>query len=316
MVIYMVLSLNHVVKPQSDLLNERAAISSDEKSVTKRLYVEGKKPKLTARDFEYMISNVKMIYKLPATLINTITLIKSDSHNDKRIMSDVDYKHLHELLISLDVEEYGFFEVTSERIFKGHGVPHKFALVLSIPMNPESFKSAPSIECQFEVARVYASTGNAANRVAGFLQKKGYGASPNHSMGGQLDYSMACEWAGIATVGRHSMAITPKSGACHRISIVYVNIHNLHEFIRPIAYDLEWIKSFCEKCGKCIRKCPTQAILDKPVIQGGTYTARIIYENCCDGFEKYGCGVCIKECPFTTIGYEKIKDKFLNTIIK
>ena len=241
------LSLNRVVKPQSDLLNKSATVFSDEKSATKRLYVEGKKPQLTTSDFKYMIRNIKKIYRLPASLINTTKLIKSDRHNDKRIMSDTDYKQLYELLMSLDVEEYGFFEVTPERIFQGYGVPHKFALVLSIPMNLDSFKSAPSIECQLEVARVYASTGNAANRVADFLQSEGYGASPNHSMGGQLDYSMACEWAGIGTVGRHSMAITPRSGACHRIPIVYVGIDNLHEFIQSNSHELEWVKSFCEK---------------------------------------------------------------------
>ncbi len=310
------LSLNRVVKPQSDLLNKSATVFSDEKSVTKRLYVEGKKPQLTTSDFKYMIRNIKKIFRLPTSLTNTTKLIKSDRHNDKRKMSDNDYKQLHELLMSLDVEEYGFFEVTPERIFKGYGVPHKFALVLSIPMNLDNFKSAPSIECQLEVARVYSSTGNAANRVADFLQSKGYGASPNHSMGGQLDYSMACEWAGIGSVGRHSMAITPRSGACHRISIVYVGIDNLHEFIQSNYQELVWVKSFCEKCGKCIRKCPTQAILDQPAIRGGTNPTKIIYENCCEGFTKYGCGVCIKECPFTTIGYEKIKGNFENKTTK
>ena len=303
------LSLNRVVKPQSDLLNKSATIFSDGKSSTKRLYVEVT-PQFTTRDFKYLFSNIKKIYRLPATLIETIKLIKSDRHNDKTIMSEIDFNQLQKLLMRLGVEEYGFFEITPEKIFKGYGVPHRFALVLSISMNAERFKSAPSIECQLEVARVYASTGHAANRVAKFLQNKGYNASPNHSMGGQLDYSMACEWAGIGTVGRHSMAITPKNGACHRISIVYVGINNLHEFIQPNTHELEWVKSFCEKCGKCIRTCPTHAILDYPVDQDGANPTRIIYDNCSEGFKKYGCGVCIKECPFTSIGYKKIKSNF------
>lgn len=306
------LSLNRVVKPQSDLLNKSAIIFSDDKSTKKRLYVEGKKPQLTTSDFKYMIRNIQKIYRLPASLMNTIKFIKSDRQKDKRMMTDLDYQQLHELLLSLGVEEYGYFEVTPERLFKGYGVPHKYALVLSIPMKRDSFKSAPSIECQLEVARVYASTGSAANRVADFLQSKGYGASPNHSMGGQLDYSIACEWAGIGIVGRHSMAIIPKSGACHRISIVYVGIDNLHEFIQTDAHELEWVKSFCEKCGKCIKKCPTQAILTQPATANGVNPTKIIYENCCEGFTKYGCGVCIKECPFTMIGYEKLKANFEN----
>lgn len=303
----MSISLNRIVKPQSDFLNQGGIIFSDEKSATKRLYVEGKKPHLTAKDLKYMVSNLRNIYRLPSTLIKTTKLIKRDIKEGKRNLTISDFQKLKELLETLGVKEYGFFEITSDKVFNGYGVPHKYALVLSIPMDPDRFKLAPSIECQLEVARIYAKTGDAANRVAYFLQGMGYGASPNHSMGGQLDYSMACEWAGIGVVGRHSMAITPKSGACHRISVVYVSIDNFEKYIKLDHLELKWVKSFCEKCGKCIRKCPTNAILDKPVAQEGNNPTKINYEKCCEGFTSYGCGVCIKECPFTTSGYEKIK---------
>lgn len=71
-----------------------------------------------------------------------------------------------------------------------------------------------------------------------------------------------------------------------------------------------WIKEFCQKCGKCERKCPTQAILDVPVILDGYNPTRINYEKCSNGFANYGCGICIKECPFSLGSYEKIKDAF------
>ncbi|MBS4537381.1 4Fe-4S binding protein [Clostridium sp. D2Q-11] len=163
------------------------------------------------------------------------------------------------------------------------------------------------------MAKVYGQTGNIANKVAEFLQKKGFGASPNHSMDGQLDYSMAAEWAGIAIIGRHSMVITKKHGHCHRLSVVYTNIENLDEFINRNTEDIRWIREFCKKCGKCIRKCPSGAILQEPVALDGINPTRIDYEKCCEGFINYGCGICIKVCPFTTGNYEKIKEAFLKT---
>lgn len=303
----MALSLNQITKPQAELLNKSSIIYSIENSARKRPYVEGKTPQLTAKDFSYMLKNLRKIYRLPSSLVRTTKLIKQDLKNGRNSINLNEFVQLQDLLASLGVNTYGFFEVTPEKVFKGYGVPHKYALVLSIPMDKESFKSAPCIECQIEVARVYEQTGTAANTVASFLQGLGFGASPNHSMGGQLDYSMACEWAGIGVVGRHSMAITPQSGPCHRVSVVYVSIENLNAYIRQEPFELEWVKSFCEKCGKCIRSCPTKAILDKPVILEGVCPTSILYDNCSEGFSKYGCGVCIQACPFTVSGYDKIK---------
>lgn len=306
------LSLNRAVKPQTIELNKKASIFSNNNSPTKRLYVEGHKPDFSRFDVVTILKNLRKIYKLPFTLYETVKLIKEDISPSKKLISAQAFDELDQMLAELQVDEYGYFEVMPENIFKDCGVPYNYALVFSSAMNKYSVTSAPSIECQFEVASVYAITGNIANRVSEFLQKNGFGACPNHSMGGQLDYSMAAEWAGIAMTGRHSMAITRKNGPCNRISVVYTNIENLGEFIKKTE-DISWIRGFCEKCGKCIRKCPKGAIYEKPVILDGVNPTRIDYEKCCEGFLKYGCGVCIKECPFTTGIYEKIKEAYQNS---
>lgn len=225
------LSLNKVVKPQTEALNKHAILFSVDQSPTKRLYVEGKKPNFNKKDVAYMIKNIKMIRKLPFTMVKTVKLIKNDQTAIKKHMTRETFIAFDQLLTSLGVDEYGFFKIEPEHLFKGSGVPHKYALVFSSGMDAHAFETAPSIQCQLEVARVYCETGNIANEAAEFLQKKGYGASPNHSMGGQLDYSMAAERAVIAVTGRHSMAITKKNGPCNRISVVYTNIENLSDFI-------------------------------------------------------------------------------------
>lgn len=280
------LSLNKLVKPQNIELNNRAKVFSNEKSPTKRLYVEGRKRNFNISDALYLLKNLKKIYKFPYSMYKTVKLIKKDAPINSHMSPEV-FEELNQLLLSLQVDEYGFFEVTSDKVFKDCGVPYKYALVFSSAMDKTAFRTAPSIECQVEVAKVYCQTGNIANEVAEFLQKKGFGASPNHSMGGQLDYSMAAEWAGMAITGRHSMAITKKQGPCHRLSVVYTNIENQGEFVNRNTNDMGWIREFCQKCGKCIRKCPSGAIMEAPVVMDGFNPTRIDYEKCCEGFISY-----------------------------
>ncbi|PKM65512.1 MAG: hypothetical protein CVU95_15070 [Firmicutes bacterium HGW-Firmicutes-2] len=67
------------------------------------------------------------------------------------------------------------------------------------------------------------------------------------------------------------MATTKRNGPCHRISVVYS---------------------------------------DEPIVLDGTNSTRIDYDKCCNGFVNYGCGICIKECPFSNINYEKIEQSF------
>ncbi len=309
------LSLNKVVEPQKIELNKYAKIYSNDNSPKKRLYVEGRKPDFRKQDIIAIVKNIKKLYLLPYTLWETVKLIKKIITPTKSKISKKSFDELAHFITKLQVDDFGFFEVTPEKIFKECGVPYKYALVFSSSMDKNAFADVPSIECQLEVARVYAVTGNIANKVAKFLQNIGFGASPNHSMGGQLDYSMAAEWAGIAVTGRHSMAITKSNGACNRISVVYTNIENLGDFIK-YTEDMTWIRDFCEKCGKCIKKCPEGAIYEKPVILDGVNPTRIDYEKCSKGFMKYGCGVCIKECPFTCGNYEKIKSGFAKNKVK
>ncbi len=303
-------SLNNAVKPQKTELNRKAIMHSNEYSPTKRLYVEGGKERFSRKDILILLRSIKKIYKTPFSMIRVVKLIKADKSSKSNQMTQEVYDDFINLIISSGVDDYGFFEITPERLFKGCGVPHKYALVFSSGMDVETFKTAPSMECQLEVARVYSHTGDIANKVAAFLQSRGFGASPNHSMGGQLDYSMAAEWAGISVTGKHSMAITKKNGSCHRISVVYTNIENLGDYIRNSNDDMLWIHEFCQKCGKCVKKCPTSAIYKDTIILDGINPTRINYDKCCEGFISYGCGICIKECPFTGGNYDKLEKVF------
>ena len=303
----MALSLNKIVKSQQNALNKNASLFSVETSPTKRLYVEGKKAKLKSTDIIYVLKHFSEVNKIPASLLKTVQLIKRDQAYKNTRFDASTFAAFEKLIIELGVDHYGFFEVQSDQLFKGCGIPHRYALVFSSKMERSSFDTAPSIICQIEVAKAYQSTGHVADIIASFLQENGFGASPNHSMGGQLDYSKAAEKAGFAVTGRHSMAITMTEGPCHRLSVVYTNIENLDAFIKRENEDMLWIKSFCLLCKKCERSCPTHAIVQNANYSEGKNHFDIDYEKCAEGFTHYGCGICIKVCPFTSGNYEKIK---------
>jgi len=138
-----------------------------------------------------------------------VKLIKNDQTPIKKHMTCDTFVAFDQLLTSLGVDEYGFFKIEPEHLFKGSGVPHKYALVFSSGMEKNAFETAPSIQCQ--------------------------------------------------------------------------------------------------------RKCPTGAILFEPIIIDGFNPTGIIYDKCSEGFANYGCGICIKECPFTKGNYETIKSAHIKS---
>lgn len=165
-------SLNRVVKPQSDALNKGATVLSGIGSPTKRKYAEGQRPDFSKADLRALAKNLKHIAPLPFSLLKTVRLIQSGKGHGERSITGAAFAELDRLIGDSGIDAYGYFELTPGRLFLGHGAPYRYALVLSMAMDRESFAGAPSIACQIEVARVYAKTGQAANAVAEFLQKK------------------------------------------------------------------------------------------------------------------------------------------------
>lgn len=244
-----------------------------------------------------------------SSLNRSIRLIKETVDSDKDHISTEDYNELESLFNDLGVDSYGFLEVDEQSVFSGQGIPYHYAIVITINMDKVAFKCTPSMEAQLEVMKIYGDTGWAVNGIAEFLRDKGYNAAPNHSMGGNIDYCKAGMNAGLGYIGRHGMLITPENGPCHRSAVIYTDIQNLHEHF-PRQEDHSWIAEYCSTCGKCIRKCPTQAILEEASIDQYGNVTSIDYDLCCKGFNEYGCGICISECPFTTQGYDKIHTRY------
>lgn len=296
------ISLNTRVKPQAEELTRRGRLFSNERSMREQPYPEGRS--FSFSDALRFLMKAGMIKRVMSSLNRSISLIKTTADTAKNQLNTSDYNELESLFNDLGVDSYGFLELDEQSVFAGQGIPYRFAIVITINMDKVAFKCTPSMEAQLEVMKIYGDTGKAVNKITKFLRDRGYNAAPNHSMGGNIDYCKAGMNAGLGYIGRHGMLITTKNGPCHRSAVVYTDISNLHEHF-PKQEDHSWIAEFCASCGRCIKKCPTDAILEEASVDQYGNVTSIDYDLCCKGFNKYGCGVCITECLFTKYGYEK-----------
>lgn len=198
--------------------------------------------------------------------------------------------------------------VPPNAIFKGKGLPHQYAIVYTVEMDKEPISTSPSFESQLEVMRGYKNMAVIGNKLARFMRRRGFAAYPGTALGGITDYVHLAELAGLGAIGYHGLLITPGEGARLRINTLYTNITNL-----PVQDENEhlWVRDFCAMCHKCVRSCPVQAIYQAPVPRGDGGMQCIDHASCRVYFTKnYGCAVCLAVCPFSQVGYDKVKERF------
>src|SRR5690606_6895673 len=68
-----------------------------------------------------------------------------------------------------------------------------------------------------------------------------------------------------------------------------------------------WIEKYCKHCGKCIKACPENALIQTETCCNSTVT-EFIEERCIGCSE--GCTYCIEDCPFDEKEYGNIKERF------
>ena len=201
-----------------------------------------------------------------------------------------------------------YVKVPPNAIFQDKGIPHEYAIIFTVEMDKEPIDTAPSFDCQYEVMEGYKNMAIISNKVARFMRQEGFAAYPGTALGGVTDYTYLAELAGLGAIGYHGLLISPHEGARLRINTIYTNITNL-----PIETENEhlWVRDFCAMCKKCIRKCPVEAIYKEPKPRGDGGMQCIDHATCRDYFAaNYGCGVCLAVCPFSQVGYHKVKARF------
>jgi epoxyqueuosine reductase len=223
-------------------------------------------------------------------------------------MSDLEFNEFKAFLNSLNITSYGFTKVDRDNIFIDRGILYDNAIVISIQMPLDKIAVAPSFETMAMIEDTYLQTGEIVNKIADYLRMKGFGAHAGPGLGGMTNYPMLAKDANMGEFGRHGLLISPQSGPCHRLAAVYTNICN---FPYTRINEHQWIKEYCKNCGLCIRKCPNKAIFETPKTTINTRVRHIEYDKCMTCFNlNFGCSVCVKVCPFTKAGYQKLYEVY------
>jgi epoxyqueuosine reductase QueG len=130
--------------------------------------------------------------------------------------------------------------------------------------------------------------------LAGFLRKEGHRCFPLPAAGGPVDqrnlvaffsYKQAAELAGLGTMGRHTMLMTPEFGPRVRLACLLTDAE-MEASPSPA-------KDYCLNCDACIRACPSKA-LQVPE-KGKAYSMNPF---ACRTYRGTGltCTVCMKAC--------------------
>ena len=210
----------------------------------------------------------------------------------------------------LGVGSIGYARIPQEIIFQEKAVLYKYAIVLVMEMDKDKINLAPSEETAFMVFQSYDALGLAVNELTRFLREHGYTAHAGHPLGGLVLYPALAEVAGLGWHGRHGLLITPEFGPRVRLAAIFTSVENL-----PVITENphSWVEEFCYAgCGKCVRRCPPQAILEHPIRRGQSLLTHIDSNRCFPFFVRnHGCSICIKECTFNQKDYNVIRSSFL-----
>ncbi|MFW9906064.1 MAG: hypothetical protein ACFFFH_17205 [Candidatus Thorarchaeota archaeon] len=277
--------------------------------------------------FEIVIKGVEQYNKLPISSFRTMRVMPSNFRYIKKSINTLDQNpetpkktisnkgmlEFEKYAKSLNIASIGYTKLPRKLIFQNKAVLHENAIVLSMEMDKARIEKAPSSETADMIMRTYNDLGKASHQLATFLRQRGFSAQAGHPLGGLALYPPLAELAGIGYHGRHGLIITPEHGPRVRLTAIYTNIENLPF---PQKNQYEWIQQFCQKCGRCIRKCPGFAIQEKPIIHSNGQLTHITYDYCFPVFlEHHGCSICIKECPFSRMDYDKLKKQFRNRMV-
>jgi|GEM_PF-1056511 epoxyqueuosine reductase len=238
--------------------------------------------------------------------------IKSLDENPVEPKTRIDQESLHKFekyAISLGIGAIGYVQLPRELIFKDRAVLYDKAIVFLMEMDKDKIDKAPSVDTFRMVFETYDSLGKVMNTLTGNLRQQGYGAQAGHPLGGLTLYPPLAKAAGLGWMGRHGLLISPEFGPRQRIGAIFTSIDNL-PFAETNLH--AWIPEFCNKCGLCVRTCPSKAIREHPVVHESGRRTHIIREKCLPVFvTQQGCTVCVKECSFSKRGYEDIYKSFI-----
>ncbi len=209
-----------------------------------------------------------------------------------------DYAH------SLGIVNIGYTLLTPDLLIRDKFIQYPFTIVLTMEMSNEILETAPGADAKDLNDTTYVKMAILTTKLSDYLRKNGFATEIAHPYGGLVNFSELGQKAGLGYIGKSGLLITPELGPRLKVSAIFVSIANL-----PAKDDNKhaWIPKYCDKCSKCVKACPHEALIEKETCCGGN-EIELIKKNCIGCSQ--GCTYCIEACPFEEKGYEHVKNKF------
>jgi reductive dehalogenase len=187
---------------------------------------------------------------------------------------------------------------------------HKYAIAFALEMDLGMVAAAPKEPVIVETGKKYVEAAKISIIVADFIRYLGYPARAHIAGSNYQAVLPPLAWlAGLGELGRLGILITSKYGPRARLGLVTTDLPLLEDKPKKLG-----IQNFCQKCQKCARNCPAQAIsYEQKVEENGVLKWVLNREECYKFWRKAGtdCAVCIYVCP-----YSKSDNAFHNFIRK
>ena len=265
-----------------------------------------------------------LLFNAAAATFSTVDLLQPlVENNHAKPQPNIDITELSNFIkswtVKLGAVDVGFTLLQPHHIYSHSGrgenygnevdLNHKFAIAFTVEMNHESLSYSPKGPIIMESAQQYLNAGTIAVQVAQFIRNLGFDARGHIDANYKLICPIVAQDAGLGTIGRMGLLLTPKLGARVRIGVITTNL-NLEINQKPID---STVIQFCEICKKCAVNCPSNAILhDSGKNKGNWQPWKINHEKCFTYWCKVGtdCGRCIAVCPYSH------PDNFIHNIIR
>lgn len=175
---------------------------------------------------------------------------------------------------------------------------HKYAIVFAVEMDLALVSSAPKAPVIVETAKKYVEAAKISIIAANFIRRLGYPARAHIAGSNYQCVLPPLGWeAGLGELGRLGILITTKYGPRVRLGLITTDLPLI-----PDEKKISGIQDFCEKCQKCARSCPAQAIsYEDKKEENGSLRWILNREECYRYWRKAGtdCAVCIYICPYS-----------------
>ena len=205
----------------------------------------------------------------------------------------------------------GITHVDPAHIYKGHDLPHRYAIVIAVPMEYDEIKHGGTVRHVREVLKIYATAGSMAVELGKFIRARGHAARAHSLRFEQLNMLPHAKAAGLGELGKHGSLINRELGCSFRVSVVTTDLPLVEDQPRDWGVD-----DICANCNMCVKYCPGDAIAHEKQEVRGITRWTVDTEACAPYWGSYySCGICLEVCPFNSRAFDgKYKSSFIQQI--